>query len=177
MELLLQRFSLDPLALGKRSQRQWQNSVAGSQDQAQVDRRCVPRVLLQPLRALQAHQNQRRDYHDRRAVEHTAERSLSNSQRSRLLGLAQTLGGTLLLRNCSIGLLSGRGDGLPGGEDIDARAHFFSTHEENVQGTGAGDGGEGDQTGEDEAGVGGEVLEAGDEVVQADGYGAGGCHG
>lgn len=69
------------------------------------------------------------------------------------------LGGLRLLRN--------------DGEDVDALAHFLAAHEEDVEEAGRGDGGEGDEAGERRAGRGGEVLEPGHELVEADGDTAG----
>jgi len=63
------------------------------------------------------------------------------------------------------------------GIDVDSLADLLGAHEKDVEGAGAGDGGEGDEAGEDGAGGGGEAFEAGHKGAQAQGDGAGGGDG
>jgi hypothetical protein len=171
MILLLQRARLHSLPLRKRSQRQRQRKDTRRQNQPQIHRQHHPRPLLQPLRTLQPHQDQRRQHHDRRGVQHAADGRLANREGG---GLPRLPHG----RDVVAGFLAGGllRVGLHG-VDVDALPDLVAAHEEDVQGSRGGDGGEGHEAREDELGGGGDALEAWDDGVEAERDGAGGGDG
>lgn len=170
-ELGLQAVRADRLTLWERAQRQRQRKQRRRQDQTQIDREDQAGTGLEPVHLLQPDQDQGRQDHDGRGVQHAADGRLADGQGGRLPALAQTLDG--LAGDLALPLLLLRQDRV----DVDALADLLAAHEEDVEGAGARDGGEGDQAAEDESGVGGDVLETRDEGVEAQGDGARGGHG
>lgn len=174
MELLLQRSSTNSLTLRERRQGQRQSEQRSSQNQTQVHREGHARVRTQPGGLLKTDQDQRGQDHDRGCVQDTRDGGFADSEGGSLLTLAQTLEGFgVVAEGLALSAVCVREDGV----HVDAAADFLATHEEDVQGGGTGDGGEGDETGENQAGVGGDALEAGHEGVQTQGDGAGGGDG
>lgn len=162
VKLLLERLGPDLLPLWKRRQREGQHNITGRQDQPQIDRRSVPRILLEPLGALQPHQNQGRDHHDGTAVEDPAQRRLRDGQGRCFLALSQAGDVALGFAFCGKTLFVGLGQD---GVDVDACAHFFAAHQKDVERAGRGDGCKGHEAREDQARLGREAGEAGHEAV------------
>lgn len=174
MELLLKAAGTDGLTLGEGSQGQRQGKERGGQDKTQVDGQDHARASPKPLGLLQADKNQRGKHHDGSSVQDTTDGCLTDSDGSGLLTLAQTLQRFSILHLLALGTILIGQDRV----DIDTLADLLTTHEEDVQGTGTGDGSEGDKAGEDKAGVGGDALQARDQCVktQGDGAGSGNSH-
>lgn len=164
MKLPLQTLRPHPLPLRKRRQRQRQDRITRHQNQPQIHRRRPPRIPPKPP-PLQPHQHQRRQDHNRTAIQHPAHRRLAHRQRRRLAAPPQALDVALLL-----GVRRHR-------EHVDARAHLLAAHEQHVEEAGRGDGREGDQAAEDEFCGRRHAGEARDEGIEAHGDGAGRANG
>lgn len=123
MKLLFQRIRPHLLPLWEGSERKRQNRVARNQNQTQIDRGRVPRVLLQPLPLLQPDQQQRRDDHDGRAVQHPTDGGLPDRDGGGLLALAQGFQiPRAFFRRCR-----------RNGEHVDARADLLASHQKDVE--------------------------------------------
>lgn len=173
LELLLEARDVNSLARRERGERKRQRKQRGTQDKCQIDRHNHTRAGTQPVRLFQTNQDQRGQDHDRRGVQNTGDGRLADSDGGSPFALAEALNGLSVLVELALGAISSRQDGV----DVDTLADFLAAHEEDVQGGGTGDGGEGDEAGEDKAGIGRNAFEAGDEGVQADSHGAGGRDG
>ena len=172
MKLLFQPPIPHSLPLRKHPQRQRQRKDTRPKDQPQIHRQHQPRPIPQhPI--LQPHQDQRRNRHHRRRIQHPRQRRLPHRNPRRAPALPQTL---RLRRQPS--LLA-----LPPlllrqhGEDVDTRAQLAATHEEDVECACAGDRCERHEPAECGAGQRREALEARHEAVEAEGDGAGGGDG
>ena len=166
-ETTLQPVGGDALPLRERGQGQRQGQNARRQDQAQVDGQDEPRPGLQPGVLLQADEEEGRQQHDRGGVEDARDGGLGDGVEGGGAGFAER--GWRRRRR-------GGGRGIRG-VDVDALADLLGAHEEDVEGAGAGDGGEGHQAAEDRAGRWAQPSQARDHGVQADGYGARGRYG
>nr|POE86431.1 hypothetical protein CFP56_46615 [Quercus suber] len=162
-ELLLEAAGADGLALREDGEGEREGEEAGGEDEAEVDGQDEAGRVAQPVHALQAHEQQRRQHHDGRRVEHARHGRLADGERRGLLRLAER--GERLVRG--LALLARRRRLVR--EDVDARADLLAAHEEDVERAGAGDGGEGHQAAEGRARGGAEAPEAGDEGVEAHG--------
>lgn len=168
LELLLQASDTDCLARREGRECKRQGKERGTENQSKVNRHDHTRAGTQPVRLLQTNEDQRRQDHDGGSIQDTGDGCFADSDGSGLLALAETLDGLCILAELALGTVGVRQDGV----DVDALADFFTTHEEDVQGRGTGDGGEGNKTGKDETGIGGDALETRDEGIQANCDGA-----
>jgi hypothetical protein len=169
LELLLEATDIDRLARGERRKSKRQREERSTQNQSQVHGHDHARTRTQPVRLLQTNEDKRRQDHDGRGVQDARDGCFAYGEGCGFLALAETLEWLGVWVGLALGALGLGEDGV----DVDSAADFLAAHEEDVESGGGGDGGEGDEAGEDEAGVGGDTLQAGDESIQAYGDGAG----
>lgn len=161
---------IDRLLLRENSQGQWKREYRRHKDKTQVQGKDHTWSSLEPRRLLQPHQNQWRNDHDRSGVDHATDGRLANSEGRRLPTLAQALDG--LTGFLALLLLHLRENWV----HVNSLPDLLASHQEHVEGAGAGDGRKGDQSAENELRVRGDVLEPRDQRIETERHRAGRRH-